>query len=72
MASKSSLIARQLRLQQLVDDIRDCTKTSQETSPCCSEKFMDLLYEIKKQKKPLIAQGIEYSCQESGNLFQKV
>ncbi len=39
---------------------RYCTKTSQETSHCWSEKYMELLYEIKDHKELLAGQGIEH------------
>ena len=43
---------------------RYCTKTSQETSHCWSEKFMALLYELKDQKELLIGQGAQCFSEE--------
>ena len=51
---------------------RYCIKTTQETSHCWSEKFMDLLYEIKENKENLITQGIKcFSDGELANYFKR-
>ena len=51
---------------------RYCTKTTQETSHCWSEKYMELLYEIKGHKELLMSRRIDhFSYEELAGYFKR-